>query len=487
MKQSTRRLFAYGSNASLVTFFVLVALAAIYLVLENNRVRLDMSEDSQNTLAVETMEKLRLVDLDGQPVQITAFSFKRGEPESLEKDRAVKELLQEIGIHSEMIDWEHVDYDKEKVTAERLSVQEYGHVVLQMGEKRVDIKARELFRREGRGAEQRMEFVGEEALGRALSQLTSDSRRVVYVLEGHGERRFDDSGPSGLSDWSAALAGERYEVKSLRLMSTNEQGVATEIPEDASVLVLASPTGQLDEETESRLLGWLVQGGSLLVLLDEEGSTPALLPNHLGIDQREGVLRQPIHKVGLPTWLEAQPLEHAITTDVLANRLVPFMISPVPISIRESASQQARLSTILKTQSGSWIERGGDGETLDSELDEEAVTSLGLAMELLPGKGIVRAGKQAARVVIYTDVEFLTNRALSDGPGNLTLARDTIYWLAGEDRRLEIQSTIGRSPQSRRLALTQQELGPIRWISLGLMPLLVGIIGLMVWMGRRGR
>ena len=54
----------------------------------------------------------------------------------------------------------------------------------------------------------------------------------------------------------------------------------------------------------------------LLILLDDEGTAPALLPNHLGIDQRDGVLRQP-HKVGLPTWLEAQPLDHAITTDVL--------------------------------------------------------------------------------------------------------------------------------------------------------------------------
>ena len=106
-----------------------MVLAALYLLIENNRVRWDMSEDSQNTLAVETMEKLRLIDLDGQPVQITAFSFKRGEPDSPEKDRAVKELLQEIGIHSDMISWEHVDYDKEKVTAEQLSVQEYGHVV----------------------------------------------------------------------------------------------------------------------------------------------------------------------------------------------------------------------------------------------------------------------------------------------------------------------------------------------------------------------
>lgn len=487
MKQSTRRLFAYGSNASLVTFFVLMAIAGIYMLLENNRVRWDMSEDSQNTLAVETMEKLRLLDIEGQSVHITAFSFKRGEPDSLDKDRAVKTLLQEIGIHSEMISWEHVDYDKEKVTAERLAVQEYGHIVLELGEKRVDIKARELFTRIGRGADQRFEFVGEEVISRALSQLTSESRRVIYVLEGHGELQPEDTRPSGLSEWASALASDRYDVKTLRLMSTDEHGDAPQIPADASVLVLANPTERLDEHTESRLLSWLVQGGSLLVLLDEGGVAPELLPNHLGIDRREGVMRQSTHKVGLPTWLEVQPLEHPITTEVLSTRRVPFMVSPVPMSIREKASNQGRVSTILKTHSGSWIERGGDGERLDSDDDEEAVTSLGLALELLPEKGIVRAGKQSARVVIFADAEFLTNRVLSDGPGNLTLARDTIYWLAGEDRRLEIQGTLGRSPQARRLALTQQELGPLRWISMGLMPFIVLVVGMVIWLGRRGR
>ena len=61
MKQSTRRLFAYGSNASLVTVLVLMALAGLYMLAENKRVRLDMSEDGQNTLAVETVEKIRLL------------------------------------------------------------------------------------------------------------------------------------------------------------------------------------------------------------------------------------------------------------------------------------------------------------------------------------------------------------------------------------------------------------------------------------------
>ena len=60
--------------------------------------------------------------------------------------------------------------------------------------------------------------------------------------------RFDDSGPSGLSDWSAALAGERY-MKSLRLMSTDNQGVAPEIRKIFRT-GLGEPNEQLDEETK---------------------------------------------------------------------------------------------------------------------------------------------------------------------------------------------------------------------------------------------
>ena len=50
---------------------------------------------------------------------------------------------------------------------------------------------------------------------------------------------------------------------------------------------------------------------------------------------------------------------------------------------------------------------------------------LGLTLELLP-EGIVRAGKQAARVVIFVMGVFDESRAVG-WSGNLTLARDTIY------------------------------------------------------------
>ena len=82
-----------------------------------------------------------------------------------------------------------VDFDRERLSAEALGVTEYGTVVVQRGEQRVDLADRELFRRVGKGADQRLEFLGEAAINRAFSQLMSDTRRVVYALVGHGAAR----------------------------------------------------------------------------------------------------------------------------------------------------------------------------------------------------------------------------------------------------------------------------------------------------------
>ena len=100
MKQSTRRLLAYGSNASLVSVLVLIFLVGIYLFADHKRIRIDMSESAENTLSVETLEKLQLLDLEGESISITAFSFQRGAEDSAFKDRAVRDLLREIGFQS---------------------------------------------------------------------------------------------------------------------------------------------------------------------------------------------------------------------------------------------------------------------------------------------------------------------------------------------------------------------------------------------------
>ena len=74
---------------------------------------------------------------------------------------------------------------------------------------------------------------------------------------------------------------------------------------------------------------------------------------------------------------------------------------------------------------------------------------------------------------------------LHEGPGNEALATNAINWLAGEDERLRAGGA--RPPTQPLLALTPEEMGTLRWLSLAVMPLIVGLAGIGTWAARRGR
>ena len=53
------------------------------------------------------------------------------------------------------------------------------------------------------------------------------------------------------------------------------------------------------------------------------------------------------------------------------------------------------------------------------------------------------------------------------------------------DARLGVR--VKRGAEVRRLALTEEEMGRLRWVSLALMPTLVAGLGVLRWWSRRGR
>jgi hypothetical protein len=86
-------------------------------------------------------------------------------------------------------------------------------------------------------------------------------------------------------------------------------------------------------------------------------------------------------------------------------------------------------------------------------------------------------------VLVQGDGDALSNALLGSGAGNTSFALDTVHWLAGADTRLATGGS--RRTKIRRLALTQQETGTLRWVSMGILPSVVAVLGLMVAWSRR--
>ncbi len=485
--QSRRRL-AHGGNATLMSALVVLLIGVLVGVAERSPLRWDLSEDAASKLQRGTVHKLELLESEGVEVKITVFTAQQGKKDTYFKNRAARDFLEELGHASPVVNWRIVDFDRERLTAEELGVGEYGHMTIQRGEDRVDLRDRDLFRRVGKGAERRMEFLGEAAFNRAASQLLSKRKKVIYSLEGHGERDVEDRGPGGLTSLVEILDKENYEVETLDLFRDRLGDVAPSIPADAAAVLLARPRALLTVAEETALSEYVGRGGALMIWVDPGHPAPSILAD-LEVTVAEGLVMDrtlvfPYNDRPVPRYRS-----HAITQDLAEEKLVTVLAHIAPLVSPVEAPGWLRHEPLLQTARSGWIERGGalEGGTAlyQPEIDGEGPGTMSVAVQVLPGEeGPVPPGRPVARAVVVGDSELATNQLLAEGPGNASFLVNAFRWLLGDEARL---SVVGRPTTVRRLALTAEDRGVIRWVALGLLPLLTLLLGGAVWASRRGR
>jgi len=226
----------------------------------------------------------------------------------------------------------------------------------------------------------------------------------------------------------------------------------------------------------------------VLYALDVAQPVPTLV-GRLGITVPDGVALD--KRVVFPFWDRPIPqlTKHPSLQGLRDGRLTPVLAHPAPLVRSDPMPDGVQATALLTTTRDGWIERGGPLESgvpvYDPEIDGAGPVDLAIALQLIPGKGVVRTGKNPARVVVIGDGDVFTNALLGDGPGNATLALEMIHWLAGADNR--VASVGARKGRVRRLALTKEQMGSVRWLSMGFLPFLVALIGFVVRFGRRGR
>jgi hypothetical protein len=129
-------------------------------------------------------------------------------------------------------------------------------------------------------------FKGEDALMTAIVALRDGKKPVVYFTQGNGELDINDTVPHQTPDEGAGLLRDRlqkgnYEVKGLVFSpvgagkaATNNIVTAKEVPDDASVVVIAGPRAPFAPEALAALRNYMKPAdpqkpkGKLVVLMD---------------------------------------------------------------------------------------------------------------------------------------------------------------------------------------------------------------------------
>jgi ABC-type uncharacterized transport system involved in gliding motility auxiliary subunit len=463
----------YSATTAVSIAAVLAILVGLnYLAIRRDK-QWDLTATKSYTLADETTKVLN--NLKG-PVSVTVY----GKPDDFQRFR---DALTRYGLASKNVSIEYVDADKQPARVRDDEVLNYGTVVLHY-----------------QGHKEHVMSDREQDITNAFVKVTSGRTLKAYFTEGHGEKSSASVERTGYSSALDVLKRDNFGVDKLVLAQTQE------VPKDASVVIIAGPTGDFLPPEIDLLRKYLRAGGKALFLLDPiVGTTMHPMPN------LEGLLKEWDLAVGHDVVLDVSGVGQMLGTGAEVPVITPpypnhpitsgfTMMTAYPLA--QSVSGQAGGSPnqlpqdLLKTGDRSWSESdtksllaGGGKVSLDEKAgDHKGPITIGLTLSEdakdAPASSKATGltpGKPQTRIALIGDSDFATNAAAGIA-GNSDLFVNINNWLAQQEDLISIHA---RDEGDRRISLSADQQRRIAWMSLLVLPGLILASGVWAWSRRR--
>ena len=448
----TGRTARHGLHAVITILFVLGIVGFVEALSYRHNKSIDLTENKRHSLSPQTIQLLR-----GLKTDVKALGFFR--PDQPGK-RVADGLLEQYARYSNgRFKWQVVDLDLGPKLAAQYGVEAYGTIVLEAG-----------------GRHEKVLSVDEEPITNALVKVTREGKRVLYVLQGHGELDLGNSERTGFSVAKEAMERANHEVKPLILARE------TKVPDDAAVVIVAGPRIELFAPEADSLGAYLARGGRLLVMLGspmiqrvQDATLRKLLATY-GIEAAEDIVIEYSalaqlsgYGVSVPVVVDYDP--HAITRDLRMMTVFPQARS---LSQAKGAPQAAAFGALARTSPQSW------GETNRQELESGRVKP-----DPDEKKGpllvAVTATKDKSRLVVLGSVALATNEFFGVA-SNRDLFLNIVSWLAGDEEQIAIRP---RDSKIAPIFLTVVQERAINLLSLVILPGLALVAGIAVVVARR--
>ena len=446
----------YGSNALIMTLaFLGILVVGNVLAYQNPKTLVDLTEDKANTLSPEMTNALNAL-----PAKVTATAFfsQNSSTDSAEK------LLSNIKANSGgKFDFSFINPDRDPQTVRDAGITGDGKILLQMDSYKEIVP-----------------FASETEILKGFLRLLNPGNNVVYFLTGHGERDIEQAGESALTRAKGTLEDKNYTVKTLNLLAENQ------IPEDASVVVIAGPIKPVSENEVNLLKDYLAQGGSLIVMVDptiltefgdESDPLAEMLAKDWGIILNNDVvidLNNPDPRTAVSALYDSS---HVVTRNM--NRVGALFPYTRSLSVAD-APEGITNTRLVQTNENSWAET--DFESLKQE---GWPPSFDVSTESQGPLTLVAAGENLSsggRVVVFGTSAFAEDQRF-DGMGNGDMLINSVDWAAEQE---DLPNITPKMPTERRFTAP----GQFQWIaillgSIFIIPGLVILAGVSTWLKRR--
>lgn len=507
-----KRQTAIGANVAVMTVLAILLAILVINISERRFVRIDMTVNRRYSLSSTAVRYLRRLD---RPVHATVLYNPKSRL-AFALAPMIEDTLSEFRSHSKYLTVEKIDIfdptNKEALAAldarmKGSKVSSENCVVFECADRFKVVTFQECIETTpwARGSKPR--YKAEDVFTSTLYGLIEGRVKLLYAVTGHGERPLK-SGPSvdmanpekrqgnavqeqfTLSRFCSQLRQDNYRIEPLSLKGIDA------IPECAA-LIIAGPKTPYTPEEMKLLEKYLDANGRMLVMVDADVYTGTKsnvkdLLKQYGIEARTDVFGSKVYRflsgrgifdlTGVPT---VRMAVHPVTTD-LQNFEIDFFRCCALVVSPEGGRPDLRVIPILFGDPRVW------GETDTKVQYDPGVDMKGpliLAAVVQPKALAISADAPppvktppGPRMVVFASSFPFTNLYLDISPTPLLLARNAVNWMTGGEAKLGIPPKNFDVREARVSKMT----GRIaRWLSIGIVPLIIITLGIFVWQVRR--
>lgn len=427
----------------LLSLFILLG----YLAFET-RMQWDVSQNNRNSLSQASIEILGKMN---GPVQITAYAT-----EQHAQFGDVREIIHNFvqlyqRVKPDLV-LTFIDPTEYPNLAREAGVQVNGEMVISFQQRRAHLTT-----------------INEQAFTQALMNLARSQEKLIMALSGHGERSLDGAANYDLGEFGQQLRKNGFISRPLNL------AIESEIPADASMLLIASPQTDLLPGEVEKLLDYIDEGGNLLWLVDQE-SLRGLLPlaEKLYLIMTPGVVVDPQAeqlKAPMTFALGTSYGQHEITNGFNYITVFPFARQ---ISFLEN--EIWRTIPLVEVAQNGWVEKGSLDDAFIFDHAEDVAGPVTIAVVLSR-----YVGDREQRVIVIGNGHFLANTYLGNG-NNLDFGINLVNWLVGDEEMIVIQP---RATVDSHLMLNEGVLTAIVVVFLFVLPGIFLLSGVVIWWRRK--
>ncbi|MFQ5645398.1 MAG: GldG family protein [bacterium] len=459
-----KKLKVFRKNMAVMGGIVVAMIILVNFMASRHHRRFDFTYSGDYSLSSQTLKLIKGLD---SPLKIRIFD----KPGS-HLLRSASDLLEEYKYHSDHIHVEEIDPDRQPAVTKKYKVKRYGTIILEYKKKT-----------------EKADKGDEEAITNAILKLTRDLKKTVYFLKGHGEGDLDSNAKDGYSMIYKEILGQNYEVKQLLLMR------AEKVPDDCFVLVVMGPRKPLLPKEEKILNAYLDKGGKAFFLLDPTPDGVGLIKfmSRWGVKVGEDVIVDKMSRLFGGDYF--MPVinnynKHPITEGFTIASFLPLTRSVTPLPYDKINKEKIDPVSLAFTSQGSWAETDLKSPEIsfDDGKDTAGPVSVMVAVrttaekpEKQPKKPENKKKEEEGALVVMGDSDFVNN-SYYNLSGNSDLFLNIISWLAEEGDLVCLRP---KPKTARALAMTDDQVNLLFYLTVLVMPLLVIISGVVVWSTRR--